>query len=65
MHGVIVGAILGIAFIAFVGAGRSVRNWKASKKRPPVWLLGLQVGLQVALGIVAAAFALYFMLAGG
>jgi hypothetical protein len=65
MHGVIVGAILGVAFMGFMGAYRSVRNWSNSKRRPPVWVLAVQVGLQAALGLVALIYAIYFMVAGG
>ena len=65
MHGLIVGAILGVAFMGFMGAYRSVRNWKATKRRPPVWVLAIQVGLQAALGLVSLTYAIYFMVAGG
>ncbi|MCB9893186.1 MAG: hypothetical protein H6839_01905 [Planctomycetes bacterium] len=64
MHGLIVGAILGVAFMGFMGAYRSVRTWKSVKRRPPVWVLGIQVGLQVALGVVALVYAIYFMIGG-
>ena len=65
MDGIIIGAILGVAFMAFLGAARSVRNWKSTTRRPPAWVLGIQVGLQVVLGIVALIFAIYFLIAGG
>jgi phosphate/sulfate permease len=64
MHGLVVGAILGVGAIAFVGAYRSVNNWKTSSRRPPAWVIAIQVGLQIALGITAAMFAIYFMLFG-
>ncbi|MCZ7607253.1 MAG: hypothetical protein M5U25_14525 [Planctomycetota bacterium] len=64
MHGLVVGAILGVAAIAFIGAWRSINNWKTSSRRPPAWVLVIQVGLQIALGVTAAVFAIYFMLFG-
>jgi hypothetical protein len=64
MHGLVSGAILGVAAIAFMGAYRSVSNWNNSAKRPPGWVLAIQVGLQVALGITAAIFALFVMFVG-
>lgn len=66
MHGLLSGAILGIAFIAFAGAARSWRNWKQSDEgaRPPRILMVLSLLLQVLLGALAAAFGLWFALAG-
>jgi formate hydrogenlyase subunit 3/multisubunit Na+/H+ antiporter MnhD subunit len=65
MHGVLVGAVFGMAVIAFMGAWRSLRNWRNSARRPARWVVGLQVALQVALGAVCVAFGLWFLLVGG
>lgn len=64
MHGMVLGAILGVAAIAFMGAYRSIDNWKNTRRRPPVWVLGLQVGLQVLLGLISLIFGLWIMLFG-
>ncbi|MCA8917807.1 MAG: hypothetical protein KDB68_16580 [Planctomycetes bacterium] len=64
MHGIISGAILGVAVIAFIGVYRSIGNWKTTKRRPPGWVLGIQVGLQLLLGFVALFFALWIMFVG-
>lgn len=64
MHGLIVGAIYGMGFIALTGGWRSVRNWRNSKKRPSRAVLIFQVALQVALGVTALVFATWFMLYG-
>lgn len=64
MHGVLVGAVFGMAVIAFVGAWRSVRNWRNSARRPARWVLGLQVGLQVMIGVVCVLFGLWFLIVG-
>lgn len=60
MHGLLVGAIFGMAFIAFMGAWRSVQNWRGSRQRPNRVLMFIQVGLQVALGIAAVVFGIWF-----
>jgi hypothetical protein len=65
MHGVMVGAVFGMAFIAFAGARRSVRNWQTSRRRPGKALLYIQVGLQVAIGFICLIVGLYFLLFGG
>lgn len=65
MHGVLVGAVFGMAVIAFVGGWRSLRNWRNSVRRPARWVVGLQVALQVALGVVCVAFGLWFLWFGG
>jgi heme/copper-type cytochrome/quinol oxidase subunit 3 len=62
MHGVLVGAIFGMGFIAFTGAWRSVQNWRSSKQRPSKVLLGIQVGLQVLIGVACVLFGLWFLL---
>jgi len=64
MHGVLVGAVFGMAFIAFLGAWRSVRNWRMSKRRPGPVLVSIQVGLQVLVGVVCVLFGLYFLFVG-
>ncbi len=65
MHGVLVGAVLGMGVIAFVGAARTVRNWRGSAVRPALWVLVLQVGLQVILGLGCLLFGTWFLLFGG
>ncbi len=64
MHGVLTGAILGMAMIAFMGAYRSVANWRGSKRRPAKWAITIQVGLQVFLGLCCLVFGLWFLLFG-
>lgn len=65
MHGVLVGAILGMAVVAFMGAWRTVRNWRQSKARPARWVMALQVGLQVLLGLVCVVVGLWYFWFGG
>lgn len=62
MHGILVGAVFGMALIAFVGARRSVQYWRNSKRRPPVWVLYLQVGAQGLIGLTALVFGIWFLL---
>jgi hypothetical protein len=64
MHGMLVGAVFGMAVIACVGAWRSVQYWRNSKRRPPVWVLYLQVGAQLLIALVAAAFGVWFLVFG-
>jgi len=64
MHGILSGALLGMGVIAFVGVYRSLQNWKNSKRRPPVWVLGIQLVAQAAIGLTSIVFALWFMFAG-
>jgi predicted transporter len=64
MYGILVGAVFGMAFIAFMGAWRSLRNWQTSRRRPGKVLLGVQVGLQALMGLVCLLVGLYFLLAG-
>lgn len=64
MHGVLTGAILGMAMIAFMGAYRSVANWRGSKRRPAKWAITIQVGLQVFLGLCCLVFGLWLLLFG-
>lgn len=61
MHGLLVGAIFGMAAVAFMGAWRSVRNWRSSARRPARALLVVQVGLQVLLGLLCVLFGLWFL----
>jgi hypothetical protein len=65
MHGLLVGAVLGMGAIAFMGAVRSFRNWRGSADRPGRWVMWLQVGLQVLLGVGCVVFGLWFLLFGG
>ena len=44
---------------------RSLQNWKTSKRRPPVWVLGLQLVLQAAIGLTSVVAGFWFMFAGG
>jgi hypothetical protein len=64
MHGILTGAVFGMTLIAFVGAWRSIQNWRGSKRRPPLWVLCIQVGAQVALGATALAFGIWFLVEG-
>jgi hypothetical protein len=61
MHGILVGGIFGMAFISFMGAWRSVRNWRSSKRRPGKTLLVIQVTGQVGIGLTAVLFGLWFL----
>lgn len=61
MHGVLVGGIFGMAFISFMGAWRSVVNWRNSADRPSKIRLALQVVGQVGIGLTAVAFGLWFL----
>lgn len=65
MDGVLIGAILGMAAVCFLGAWRSWHNWKATKQsaRPAKGLAMVVTGLQVLLGLVAALVGLFFLLA--
>jgi hypothetical protein len=62
MHGVLVGAVFGMAVLAFIGAWRSVQFWRGSKRRPHRWVLYIQVGAQVLLGLAALVFGIWFLL---
>lgn len=64
MHGILVGAILGMAALAFLGAARSLRAWRGSKPRPALWVALLPIGLQVALGLGGLVFGFWFLLIG-
>lgn len=64
MHGVLVGAVLGMAVLAFVGAGRSLRAWRGSKPRPPLGVALVPMILQVILGVGCLVFGLWFLLFG-
>lgn len=61
MHGLLVGAMFGMGFVAFMGAWRSVENWRGSRRRPGKLRLAVQVGLQVALGLAAVTAGLWFL----
>lgn len=65
MDGVLIGAILGMAAVCFLGAWRSWHNWRAAKPtaRPARLLAMVVTGLQVLLGLVAAVAGLFFLLA--
>lgn len=65
MHGVLIGAILGMAAVCFAGAYRSWRNWQNTdpRKRPARGLALFVTGLQVLLGIAAGLSGLFFLLA--
>jgi hypothetical protein len=62
MQGLLTGAVFGMAFLAFVGAYRSVQYWRGSKRRPHKWVLYTQVGAQVVLGLAALVFGIWFLL---
>lgn len=65
MHGVLIGAILGMGAVCFAGAYRSWRNWAGAspKARPPRWLALFVICAQVALGLGAIVCGLFFLLA--
>jgi hypothetical protein len=65
MHGVLVGAILGMGAIAFMGAWRSFAIWRGSSRRPARVVMILQVALQIALGLACFVFGLWFLWFGG
>jgi hypothetical protein len=64
MHGVLVGAVLGMGVLAFLGAMRTRRNWLTSRERPPAVVMWTQVALQVALGAACIMFGTWFLLFG-
>lgn len=64
MDGVIVGGIFGMSFVAFMGAWRSVYNWRTSKDRPSRLRLYLQVVGQVGIALTALAFGIWFLIFG-
>lgn len=64
MHGLLVGGVLGMAAVAFMGAFRSVRNWQTSARRPARAVMIVQVALQVMLGLACVVFGLWFLLFG-
>ncbi|MBK8206722.1 MAG: hypothetical protein IPK87_07975 [Planctomycetes bacterium] len=64
MHGLLVGGVLGMAAVAFMGAFRSGRNWQTSARRPARAVMIVQVALQVMLGLACVVFGLWFLLFG-
>lgn len=64
MHGVIVGGIFGMSFVAFMGAWRSLHNWRSSKDRPSRLRLYLQLVGQLGIGVTALAFGIWFLIFG-
>lgn len=65
MHGLLVGAVFGMAAVAFMGAWRSVRNWRTSKMRPARWVMVLQVALQALMGATCVVVGIWFAWFGG
>jgi len=65
MHGVLIGAILGMGAVCFAGAWRSWRNWTGAspKGRPPRWLALFVIGAQIGLGLTAIVCGLFFLFA--
>jgi hypothetical protein len=64
MHGILVGAVFGTSVLACVGVWRGVQTWRNSTRRPPLWMICIQVGVQAAIAIAAFIFGVWFLLAG-
>lgn len=65
MNGILIGAILGMAFVCFAGALRSHRNWAgtAPGRRPPRAMAWFVILAQIALGLAAATLGIFFLVA--
>ncbi|MBX3473105.1 MAG: hypothetical protein KF754_01840 [Planctomycetes bacterium] len=65
MHGVLIGAILGMAAVCFLGAWRYWANWRGTVagRKPARGLALFVTALQVLLGVAAAVIGLFFLLA--
>lgn len=63
MEPILIGAVLGLGGVALLGAWRSVRAWRTSRRRPRRLVLVLQVGLQAVVGVAALLLGLWLLLA--
>jgi hypothetical protein len=67
MDGLVVGAVLGMGFVAFYGGVRSIRNYRESPargKRAAAALVYALACVQFALGLACLAFGLWFLVLG-
>jgi len=60
--GILIGAVFGMAVIAFLGAWRSVLTWRRSTSRPAVMVVWIQAGFQVVIGLACIIVGIWLLL---